>query len=99
MNASFIIYCNTKQRTTATTVTAATLTPAEAAATAASSSSVNTVQADIETKWKDPSGVERENTKGRVHVEKRGGKNLFIIFISLITACCCYLNLRVYLIL
>lgn len=32
-----------------------------------------TEQADIETKWKDPNGAVRENTKGRVHIEKKAG--------------------------
>ena len=33
-----------------------------------------TVQKDISTKWKDPNGTTRENTKGRVHIEKKAGK-------------------------
>lgn len=33
-----------------------------------------TVQKDIDTKWRDPSGQTRENTKGRVHIEKKTGK-------------------------
>ncbi|KAI8124887.1 Hemicentin-1 [Lucilia cuprina] len=68
VNASFIIFCNTKQRTFATTVASV-----DATAVSSSASLSNTVQTDIETKWKDPNGVVRENTKGRVHVEKRGG--------------------------
>ncbi|KAH8403311.1 hypothetical protein KR222_010327, partial [Zaprionus bogoriensis] len=32
-----------------------------------------TVQKDIDTKWRDPSGQTRENTKGRVHIEKKTG--------------------------
>ncbi|XP_037817124.1 myosin heavy chain kinase C, partial [Lucilia sericata] len=69
VNASFIIFCNTKQRTIATTdATAAS----SSSSSSPSASLSNTVQTDIETKWKDPNGVVRENTKGRVHVEKRG---------------------------
>jgi len=30
-----------------------------------------TVQKDIDTKWRDPRGQTRENTKGRVHIEKK----------------------------
>lgn len=33
-----------------------------------------TVQKDIDTKWRDPNGQTRENTKGRVHIEKKTGK-------------------------
>ncbi|XP_032294270.1 neural cell adhesion molecule 2 isoform X1 [Drosophila virilis] len=32
-----------------------------------------TVQKDIDTKWRDPRGQTRENTKGRVHIEKKTG--------------------------
>ncbi|EDW75702.2 uncharacterized protein Dwil_GK15057 [Drosophila willistoni] len=32
-----------------------------------------TVQKDIDTKWRDPNGQPRENTKGRVHIEKKTG--------------------------
>ncbi|ALC38009.1 CG33543 [Drosophila busckii] len=32
-----------------------------------------TVQKDIDTKWRDPRGEARENTKGRVHIEKKTG--------------------------
>ncbi|XP_030383097.1 fasciclin-2 [Scaptodrosophila lebanonensis] len=32
-----------------------------------------TVQKDMDTKWRDPNGQTRENTKGRVHIEKKTG--------------------------
>ncbi|XP_049302601.1 neural cell adhesion molecule 1-A [Bactrocera dorsalis] len=32
-----------------------------------------TVQKDANAKWKDPKGVPKENTKGRVHIEKKTG--------------------------
>ncbi|TMW51275.1 hypothetical protein DOY81_003661, partial [Sarcophaga bullata] len=81
VNASFIIFCNIKQRvletTTTTTATISTnsssppLSPSSGETTQLSL--LNTVQTDLETKWKDPNGVVRDNTKGRVHVEKKGG--------------------------
>lgn len=37
-----------------------------------------TAQKDIKTKWKDPDGLERSNTKGRVHIEKKPGKDNII---------------------
>lgn len=33
-----------------------------------------TVQKDASAKWKDPKGKARENTKGRVHIEKKTGE-------------------------
>lgn len=74
VNASFIIFCNTKQRTLSSTTTAPA-TGGESGSAAASVEPVaSAVQTNIETKWRDPNGVLRENTKGRVHVEKRGGE-------------------------
>ncbi|EDV57401.2 neural cell adhesion molecule 2 [Drosophila erecta] len=39
-----------------------------------------TVQKDIDTKWRDPSGQTRENTKGRVHIEKKTTGLLALVF-------------------
>ncbi|XP_070133821.1 uncharacterized protein [Drosophila bipectinata] len=39
-----------------------------------------TVQKDIDTKWRDPRGQTRENTKGRVHIEKKTMGLLALVF-------------------
>ncbi|KMY87561.1 neural cell adhesion molecule 2 [Drosophila simulans] len=39
-----------------------------------------TVQKDIDTKWRDPRGQTRENTKGRVHIEKKTTGLLALVF-------------------
>ena len=80
VNASFIIFCNIKQRVLETTTTATTISTNSSSSPASSVeptqlSLLNTVQTDLETKWRDPNGVIRDNTKGRVHVEKKGGKH------------------------
>uniref|UniRef100_A0A1I8Q0M4 Neural cell adhesion molecule 2 n=2 Tax=Stomoxys calcitrans TaxID=35570 RepID=A0A1I8Q0M4_STOCA len=75
VNDSFIVFCKTLPPPTVATPTATpapgsgvTLAPAPASLLAST-----TVQREVETKWIDPDGNVRENSKGRVHIEKKSG--------------------------
>ncbi|XP_058980727.1 fasciclin-2 [Musca domestica] len=81
VNDSFIVFCRTLPPPTPTTPTITTTEGNTTSAASATSTTVTTataaapanqVQRKIEIKWIDPKGKVRKNTKGRVHIEKRG---------------------------
>ncbi|XP_073822279.1 neural cell adhesion molecule 1-like [Musca autumnalis] len=85
VNDSFIVFCKIlPPPPPPTTTTAPTVISAEVNTTALSGvvtttttttvapAPANKVQREIEIKWIDPKGKVRKNTKGRVHIEKRG---------------------------
>ncbi|XP_075149860.1 fasciclin-2 [Haematobia irritans] len=80
VNESFIVFCKTLPPPTVATPTATSVTSTNTMALVPTSLVVAPaiVQREVETKWIDPNGNVRENTKGRVHIEKKSGSTALV---------------------